>query len=129
MIIVKIGILGIVVTVFCVYIKAKQPEVATVLALLCCITIFSFVLTKLETIIDCLNTLRDAINLDNKYLAILVKIIGITYVAEFSAAICNDAGYKAIGNQIELFGKLTIIALSMPIVLALLETITTCLTL
>ena len=32
-----------------------------------------------------------------------------------------DAGYQAIAGQIEIFGKLTILAVSMPILLALLE--------
>ena len=48
---------------------------------------------------------------------------GISYVAEFSSGICRDAGYGAIGKQIEIFGKLSILAVSMPIVLALLETL------
>ena len=42
-------------------------------------------------------------------------------MAEFSSGICRDAGYGAIGNQIEVFGRLTILAVSMPIVLALME--------
>ncbi len=59
---------------------------------------------------------------DLVYLATLLKMTGITYLAEFSSGICKDAGYGAIGSQIEIFGKLSILAVSMPIVLALLET-------
>ena len=51
------------------------------------------------------------------------KMIGITYVAEFSASLCRDAGYQAVAGQIELFGKLSILVSSMPVLLALLETI------
>lgn len=43
-------------------------------------------------------------------------------MSEFSAAICKDTGYQAIASQIEVFGKLTILAVSMPILLSLLET-------
>lgn len=53
----------------------------------------------------------------------LLKITGITYIAEFASGLCKDAGYGAIGGQIEIFGKLSILAVSMPIVLALLETL------
>lgn len=52
-----------------------------------------------------------------------MKIIGITYIAEFASDICKDAGHAAIANQIQIFGKLSVLAVSMPIVLALLETI------
>ena len=50
-----------------------------------------------------------------------MKMIGITYIAEFSSGICKDAGYGSLGNQIEIFGKLSILAVSMPILMALME--------
>ena len=53
----------------------------------------------------------------------MLKMIGITYIAEFSSGICRDAGYQTIASQIEIFSKLTILALGMPVLLALLETI------
>ena len=49
---------------------------------------------------------------------------GITYLADFSASLCQDAGYSAIAGQIEFFGKISILAVSAPVMLALLETIT-----
>ena len=65
--------------------------------------------------------IRDRIN--SVYLSTLIKMIGITYVAEFAAGICKDAGYGAVGTQIEIFGKLSVLAVSMPILLALIETL------
>jgi stage III sporulation protein AD len=57
------------------------------------------------------------------YITTLIKIIGITYVAEFASGICKDAGYSAIAGQIEVFAKIAVMALSMPVLIALLETI------
>ena len=56
-------------------------------------------------------------------LTTLLKMAGITYIAEFASGICKDAGYGAIGTQIEIFAKLSILAVSMPVLLALLETL------
>ena len=53
----------------------------------------------------------------------MLKMIGITYISEFSSSICKDTGYQTIAVQIEVFSKLTILAMGMPILLALLETI------
>ena len=53
----------------------------------------------------------------------MLKMIGITYIAEFSSGVCRDAGYQTIAVQIEIFSRLTILALGMPVLLALLETI------
>ena len=61
--------------------------------------------------------------LDTKYLTTLLKMIGITYVGQFSAGICKDAGYGAVASQIEVFAKLYIMVLSIPVLLALMEAI------
>ena len=44
-------------------------------------------------------------------------------IAEFSAGICRDAGYQTMAGQIEIFGKLTILVMGLPVLLALLQTI------
>lgn len=77
----------------------------------------------METILEALGRLRDLIQIDPVYLGTLMKMTGITYIAEFSSGICKDAGYGAVGTQIEIFGKLSMLAVSMPIVLALMETL------
>ena len=50
----------------------------------------------------------------------MLKILGVTYLAEFAAAICKDAGYQTIAGQIEVFARLSILAIGMPILKALL---------
>ena len=60
---------------------------------------------------------------DTTYLNTLLKMIGITYIGQFGAGLCKDAGYSSIAGQIELFSKLSILALSMPVLLALLDTV------
>lgn len=120
---IRIALIGIITAVFAVYFKGKRPELSMILALFCCVLVFGLGLTKFDVIITAINKITGYINLNTTYLSILLKIIGITYIAEFSSGICKDAGYNAIGNQIELVGKLSIIAISMPILLALIDTI------
>ena len=67
--------------------------------------------------------LKDSLPLDEGYLATLIKMIGITYIGQFSAGICRDAGHQATAGQIELFCKLSIMVLSIPVLMALLDTI------
>ena len=60
---------------------------------------------------------------------ILILILGIGKLEVILASsLCKDTGYSSIAEQIELVGKLTILAISMPILLALLETINSFLT-
>ncbi len=61
--------------------------------------------------------------IDASYLSTLLKMVGITYVGEFASSVCKDSGYQTIASQIELFSKLSILVLSVPVLTALLQTI------
>lgn len=127
------GIIGIaaggIIAVMLAVIFKKEREVFSVyINIMACIVILIWGLSKLEIIIDAINKLQSHIQISKSYVSILIKIIGITYVTEFSASICKDSGYHAIGEQIELVGKLSILAIGMPIMLALLDTILSFLT-
>ena len=85
--------------------------------------LFFYAAGKLEVILKTLRTMESCIGISPVYLSALLKMAGITYIAEFASGICKDAGYGSLGTQIEIFAKLSILAVSMPILLALLETV------
>lgn len=120
---IKIALIGIVSALIAIQFKNGKSEYAILISITGAILIFYFSAGKLSTIVDSINKIRGYLSVNSEYFSILLKIIGITYIAEFSSNLCKDAGYTAIGNQIELAGKLSIMALSMPILLALLDTI------
>ncbi|AGK54846.1 MAG: stage sporulation protein [Bacillus sp. (in: firmicutes)] len=57
------------------------------------------------------------------YVETILKIIGIAYIAEFAAQITKDAGQGAIAAKIELAGKILILAMAIPILTVMIETI------
>ena len=109
----QIGILGVAGVLLAVQFKSGKSEYG----------IFLAVIGQLSVIVDALSVIGEYIRMDTAYISTLIKMIGITYVAEFSSGICKDAGYQTIAVQIEIFGKLMILVLSMPILTALLDTI------
>ena len=118
---IKIGAAGITGVLLAVQLKHMKSEYALYVSLAAWIFIFYYAVHKLHIITETIETIQDQLSIRPVYLKTLLKIAGITYVAEFSSAICKDAGYQAISGQIEVFGKLTILAFSMPILLSLLE--------
>lgn len=120
---IKIAGIGIVTIMLAIIFKKGREEYSLYISLAACFIIFFLGISKLEIIIAAINQLQGYINLNNAYVGILIKIIGITYITEISASLCKDAGYQAISEQIELVGKLTILAISMPIMLSILDTI------
>lgn len=120
---VSIAIIGIVITLMAVLFKKDKEEFGILISIAGSFLIFSFGISKLQIIIDAVNKIQEYISINENYITILIKIIGITFVSEIASNICKDCNHKAVANQIELFGKLTILATGMPILLALLETI------
>lgn len=123
MTVITIGIVGITAVMLAVEMKSMKGEYGTYLVMAAGCFIFFYGVSKMETIFDAMRRVQEFIRINQVYLTTLIKMTGITYIAEFSSGICKDAGYGAIGSQIEIFGKLSILAVSMPIVLALMETL------
>lgn len=121
--IMQIGILGVAGAVLAIQLKQTKNEYAVYLCIGISLLIFFSIIGHLEIIIETIRELTTAIQLDNTYVVTLLKMLGITYIAEFSAGICKDAGFQTIAAQIEIFSKITILVLSMPILVALIQTI------
>ncbi|MDD2960199.1 MAG: SpoIIIAC/SpoIIIAD family protein [Lachnospiraceae bacterium] len=119
----KIGCLGISSVLCCLLMKEMKSPFSTLISVGACILIAYFGLCKLEFVIGMIQSIEQYITLKTAWFEILLKITGITYLADFSSNLCKDAGYSAIAGQIEIFGKLSVLAISSPVILALIETI------
>lgn len=80
--------------------------------------------------LESISSVRDAFQriavmsgLHEGYLSLLLKVLGIAYVAEFAAQTCADVGENGLAMKVSLCGKLTIFAMAAPMLLSLLEMI------
>lgn len=121
--VIQAGAIGIIGTIAAVQLKSGKSEYAVYAVMAVSIVLFSFIIDRLETLSGMLEKLNSYIQVDAGYFSTMMKMIGITYIAQFASDICRDAGYQTVAGQIEIFGKLTILVLGMPVLLALLETI------
>lgn len=62
-------------------------------------------------------------SVNGQFLGILLKITGIAFLTEFAVSVCKDSGETAIASKVDLGGKVIIIAISIPIISSLLETV------
>jgi stage III sporulation protein AD len=121
--IIKISLIGVGGVMLGFLLKGTRPEYASFITMGIGLLILGLAVGKLEYLFASLEKLRQSIPVEGSYLTALVKMIGITYIGQFSSGICKDAGYQATGAQIELFCKLSVMVLGMPVLLALLDTI------
>ena len=120
---IQIALLGVVGTLLALQFKSGKSEYGIYVSLAVSLFLFLCMLSRLEIFVQTVKKIADYIKLDAGQMSILLKMAGVTYVAEFASGICKDAGYQNIAVQIEIFTKLTILAIGMPVLLALLEPI------
>ena len=81
------------------------------------------VLGKVFGVVDLLEALGRRSGVDGGQIGVLLKVIGIAYVADFGTAVLRDAGEAALAQKVELAGKAAILLLAIPLVLAILDTV------
>ena len=120
---IQIALFGVVGTLLALQFKSGKSEYGIYVSLAASLFLFLCMLSRLEIFVRTVKKIADYIKLDAGQMSILLKMAGVTYVAEFASGICKDAGYQNIAVQIEIFTKLTILAIGMPVLLALLKLI------
>lgn len=120
---VQIGMIGVLGALLAIQFKGGKTEYGIYMSVAVSIVLFLCIVDRLEIFVRTIDEISRYISVDTGYLSTMLKMIGITYISEFSSSICKDTGYQTISVQIEVFSKLTILAMGMPILLALLETI------
>ena len=120
---IQIALFGVVGTLLALQFKSGKSEYGIYVSLAVSLFLFLCMLSRLEIFVRTVKKIANYIKLDAGQMSILLKMAGVTYVAEFASGICKDAGYQNIAVQIEIFTKLTILAIGMPVLLALIELI------
>lgn len=119
----KISMLGIVAAILATFLKKERTELSTMLGLITGVVIFFYIVSQLSVVTEFLSGILVQIQIEETYFFQLIKMLGISYVAEFASSICKDAGQQSIACMIELFAKLSIVSLSIPGLLFLVETL------
>ena len=119
----KIMVIALIGVVMAIFLRTQKAEYSVFLSLCIAVLILFCVLGLFSSAKEQLSTLSVYLTMDNQYYGLLFKMIGITYLCEFCGGICKDAGYQAIGSQIEIFGKISILLAGVPVLMTLLETI------
>ncbi|QAT40051.1 stage III sporulation protein AD [Clostridium sp. JN-9] len=103
--------------------KDQRNDLAVQISIVAGAMIFIFMLTKITVILEFIQKLAIDANIDAVYLTTVFKILGIAYLATFSSEICRDAGENSLASKVEFSGKILILVLAIPILMAVLQSI------
>ena len=121
--IIKIIVVGLIALIIIIIVKQYRPEFTMYVSVAAGIIILLLVMDKLSAIINLLTNLANRTSINNEFIFLLIKITGIAILTEFASSVCKDSGETAIASKVDMGGKIIIIAMSIPIIASLLETI------
>lgn len=117
-----IGI-GFATTITALIVKQVKPEIAIVISISGGVLMILMLVDSLTSIISVFNALIAKSGISSGIFSSVLKIIGIGYITEFSANLCQDAGANSVANKILLAGKILILVSALPIVSNIIEII------
>lgn len=118
----KITAVGLAGAVFSVMLKNNRcPQIAIGVSAASCIIILLYVLPKLGTVLDVLERIENMMSGESSYIKLILKIVAVAYISSFGGKLCRDFGEGAVGDKIELGGKVVILLFSLPVITGLLD--------
>ncbi|MGN0294594.1 MAG: SpoIIIAC/SpoIIIAD family protein [Lachnospiraceae bacterium] len=122
---VQIILAGAAAAMLVLWVRPLKPEYGIFLSLGAVLLLIGAAVSQLDSILSLIRELMEYTGLDGVYFKILLKIMGLAWISQLASDICKEAGCAAISRQIDIYGKLLILSVSLPVVTALIDTIET----
>ena len=121
--IVKICLFALVALFVYLIFKGRRDDVAVFIPIVAGALIFIALIPQISSVISFMKNLASKANIDTMYIGTVMKIIAIAYIASFCSELCKDAGSGSLASKIEFSGKILILVLAVPILMAVLDSI------
>ncbi|WP_051280198.1 SpoIIIAC/SpoIIIAD family protein [Anaerovorax odorimutans] len=116
----KIAAIGLCGVIVASIVKGYKPEFATYIVITTVMIIFTMILYKLTAVFEFLGSIYSQISYGKTFFPIIIKVLAVAYIADFTAQICKDSGESAIAGKVELAGKVIIFYLAVPVMVSVL---------
>ena len=117
----QIAAVGLICAVLSLAVRSWRPEFSIYISAASGLVLFAMVYSQLEGIISGVSGLFQKSGSAGVYVPVLLKVIGIAYLTDFSAQVCRDAGENGIASKVEMAGKIFIFYAALPVFTSLIR--------
>ena len=117
----QIAAVGLICAVLSLAVRSWRPEFSIYISAASGLVLFAMVYSQLEGIISGVSGLFQKSGSAGVYFPVLLKVIGIAYLTDFSAQVCRDAGENGIASKGEMAGKIVIFYAALPVLTSLIR--------
>ena len=119
--ILKIAALALCAVVLIVLVKNYKPEFGVFTAVACSVLILYFLADSLKCAFVYMSQLYGQLAFGKAYFPVIIKVLAIAYITEFTSQLCRDAGEGSIASKVELAGKVIIFCVAIPVFVSILD--------
>ena len=119
------GLVGVSITVVIAGVLLQQhyPVMGIMLSMFGGIFLLLNCMDNCREIVTELKNLIGKTQIQTAFFAVLLKALGICYICQFAGDLCRDAKETALAGYVELAGKITVVGMSFPLVIKVVETV------
>lgn len=121
--ILKIAGFAMIAAFIAVVVRAYKPQYSIFVTVAACVCVLALALSEFSGIKGLIDSTLNEYGLNAEYIKVVFKAIGVGYIAQFASDTCKDANETSLAGKIELFGRLLILSLAVPIVIDILNSI------
>ena len=103
--------------------ESRLPSLAVLLVLGAGGLVFLALLPQLAALLDIFSSLTERTGLSIQYFQVVLKVIGVAYIAEFGGQMCRDVNQGTLALKIEFAAKITILLLAAPIISSIVQSV------
>ena len=107
--------------IFAIYLGEQNKLFGHILILVLSVILLAYILSKISELISVVSIIQEIAGVDQAYIRVLLKMTGIIFIAEFTSDICEQGGYKSIGKQMLIFGRVAVLMVGYPLLLEFVE--------
>ncbi len=110
-----IAAVAVITAFLAVMLRRSHPEQAMGVTLIAGILMVTAALGTMAPLLGDIQTMLEASGLGGEYIQVLFKALGICVITQLASDACRDAGEQGLAAKTELAGKLTLLALALPL--------------
>ncbi len=105
------------------FLEKQNKDIAVLVSLAACCAVTVLAISYLDEVLDFIWDLTRIGQLNNSFLKVLLKSVGIGLIGEISTLVCNDAGNSALGKTIQIVSVCIILWTAIPLLSELMNLI------
>ena len=112
---ISVIVICLIAAVLSVLIKQYKPEYGVFISIIGGAAVLLMILAAASPVFSELEALVDRMGIGAEYFTVLLRALGICYIAQLAYDVCMDAGETTLASKIELAAKIAIIVIALPI--------------